>query len=359
MNNKAKVRNSTFEILRIVAIIFIIISHYMIAARDSGTASNEIIILANNFVLGDIGVALFMFISGFFLRKSERIDPWHIVKIVLEYYFYIFLLYGLSFAFTDKAFSSDELLNTFLSLFLDKLWFVPAYLLVYIFHPFINKLFKDDNYKLSISFMITITIVWSIIPSFTAATFYLNRFLSVLCLYCYGAFLKQAKDTNQKWFNKKTGWLLFLINFGIIFIFQLVMSLVSITHIDMAYMISWFISRHSIFMILMISGLMILIAFAKPLYSRVINFLAAYTLGIYLLHEYDGLKNYYWYQVFRVQNYCFDANILWHLLMCVSLIFFIGLAVDVIRKYALETPLFMLIKKIASKFKHKEQPVEA
>ena len=300
-----------------------------------------------------------MLISGFFLWKSEKIDVWHIVKIVLEFYFYVLLCYGLSFALVKgKTFDSDEFLKTILGLFFEKSWFVSAYLLVYIFHPFINKLFKLDNYKMAVTFMIIITIVWSIVPSMTAGTFYLNRFLSLLCLYCYGAFLRLGKESASKWYNKKTGLMLFLINLGFIATYQLVMSIISISHTDMAYMISWFISRHSIFMILCISGLMMLVSLAKPIYSRPINFLAGFTLGIYLIHDNDSLRDYYWKTLFRSQDYCSSNAMLWHILMCVALIFSICLVIDIFRKYVLENPLITLLKKIFSK-KKKEEVIQA
>ena len=359
MKPQSKVRNSAFEILRLVAIVFIIISHYCIGTRDNANILTSNLILVNNLCLGDVGVAIFMFISGFFLWKSEKIDPWHIVKIVLEYYFYSFLCYGLSFVLIKgKSFDADEFLRVSLGLFYERAWFVSAYLLVYIFHPFINRLFKLENFKLAVKFMVIITIVWSIIPSFTAGTFYLNRFTSLLCLYCYGAFLRLSKESSMRWYNKKTGLMLFLISLGVIATYQLIMSIVTINHRDMAYMISWFISRHSIFMIPCVFGLMMLVSFAKPIYSRPINFIAGFTLGIYLIHENDALRNYYWNTLFRSQDYCNSNAMLWHVLMSVALVFFICLAIDILRKYALENPLIALLKKVFKK-KEKEKIAEA
>ena len=352
MPSEKKIRNSTFEILRIVAILFIIVSHYMMGTKDNANISTANLILANNLCFGDMGVAMFMMISGFFLWKSEKINALHIVKLVLEYYFYIFLLYGLSFALVDgKQFDSDEFLKTIFGLFYERSWFVSAYLLVYLLHPFINKLFKLENYSLAFKFMLIITVIWSIVPSITAGTFYLNRFLSLFCLYCYGAFLRLSSESGQKWFNKKTGLLLFFIDLGVIFVFQLTMSIITINHRDMAYMISWFTSRHSIFMIFMVFGLMMLLSLAKPIYSKVVNFVAGFTLGIYLIHDNDSLRNYYWKVLFRTQDYCDSANMLWHALMSVAIIFTICLVIDIIRKYALENPLFLLIDKIKNRKK--------
>ena len=352
MASENKIRNSTFEILRIVAIVFIIVSHYMMGTKDNANISTANLILANNLSLGDMGVAMFMMISGFFLWKSEKVNAFHIVKLVLEYYFYILLFYGLSFVLVDgKQFDSDEFLKTIFGLFFERSWFVSAYLLVYLFHPFINKLFKLENYSLAFKFMIIITVVWSIVPSITAGTFYLNRFLSLFCLYCYGAFLRLSKESGQKWFNKKTGLLMLFINLGIIFVFQLIMSLISISHHDMAYMINWFISRHSLFMILMVFGLMMLLSMAKPIYSKPVNFIAGFTLGIYLIHDNDSLRNYYWKVLFRTQDYCSSANMLWHLVMSVAIVFALCLIIDIFRKYALETPLFLLFDRFKRKKK--------
>ena len=345
-----KVRNSAFELLRIVAIIFIILSHYNFYGVIGSTTSNSTnIIVAYNFILGDIGVAMFMMISGFFLRKSERINVWHIVKLLLEYYFYSFLGYGLSFALMEKSFNAEELLHASLGLFYEQMWFVSAYLLVYLFHPFINKLFKEDNFKSASIFLLLITVVWSIIPSITAGTFYLNRFLSVFCLYCYGAYLNLAKEMNRKWYTKKVALIMLLSGGGFIVIYQVIMSVISISHPDMAYMINWFTSRHALPMIVMVSGVMMLTSIAKPFYSRIVNYLSSFTLGIYLIHENEFLKDYFWHKLFRVQDYANSNNLYWSVIMAVAIIFFGCIAIDMVRRYAFEMPLFSLLHKLFTK----------
>ncbi|MDY6429651.1 MAG: acyltransferase [Bacilli bacterium] len=350
-----KIRNSAFELLRVIAIIFIIISHYCFhGARNDPNILPYNMIIACNLSLGNIGVAIFMMISGYFLRKSQKVNVMHMVKLILEYYFYIILGYGLSFALVPgKTFDSNEFLRVIFPLFFEESWFVPAYLLVYLFHPFINKIFTESNYKSAFTFIVLITVVWSIVPTFTTAQFFLNGFISVFCFYCYGAFLKLAQDVGKKWYNKKTAWRLFFIGLGVILLYQTIVTIIACYNIDTAPAAEGFTTRFSFLMILMVMGLIMLVSLSKPFYCRPLNFVAGFTLGIYLIHDNIFLRDYYWHTLFRTQDFTSTNLMIPHLLMCLAIIFCLGLVIDVTRKYALEGPLFKLINRVVDKIKVK------
>lgn len=102
----AKHRESNFELLRIIAMLMIVGSHLAchgvqrvlegdlaFVAYKSGSITNRIF---TNFLqpLGDVGVALFFMITGYFLCKKTRTS---IKKVALESAFYSFL-FGIAFA---------------------------------------------------------------------------------------------------------------------------------------------------------------------------------------------------------------------------------------------------------------------
>ncbi|MBP3920714.1 MAG: acyltransferase family protein [Bacilli bacterium] len=71
-----KERNSNLEILRIISMIFIVISHWNVHSglKDAINVNfvNQFII--NNTVLGNIGVIIFFMITGYFQYNKNNIS---------------------------------------------------------------------------------------------------------------------------------------------------------------------------------------------------------------------------------------------------------------------------------------------
>ena len=95
---KRETRNSNIEILRIIAIIMIIISHYCIqvinedmpATNNTFSITNKII--CDSLTLGDIGVDIFIIIFGFFYDKNKlRLNK--IINLILQVLFYSLGIY--------------------------------------------------------------------------------------------------------------------------------------------------------------------------------------------------------------------------------------------------------------------------
>lgn len=73
-NSKEKIRESNIELLRIVAMFMIVVSHYVL---HSGIDYNSMSIGFNRVILeianlGDIGVIVFVLITGYFSINSKQ-----------------------------------------------------------------------------------------------------------------------------------------------------------------------------------------------------------------------------------------------------------------------------------------------
>ncbi len=88
-------RQSNFELMRIVAIV-LIIAHHVAVHADWGNGgvffpenlTANAVILQSLLPFGKIGVNLFVFVSGYFLIRSERSTWPKIVRIWTEMFFY-------------------------------------------------------------------------------------------------------------------------------------------------------------------------------------------------------------------------------------------------------------------------------
>ena len=93
-----KVRNSNIEILRIISMLMIVVSHWTV---HNGVSNQTIEMSFNRLLLewtmlGNIGVIIYVMITGYFLGKSEK--PFSIKKILriwLQVLFYSLTIYVL------------------------------------------------------------------------------------------------------------------------------------------------------------------------------------------------------------------------------------------------------------------------
>lgn len=72
---KNKTRNSSFEILRLAAMLMIIVSHIYAGTQGGeqfSTANKVIYILTNSLFGAGLGVIIFMLLSGYFLIKFSE-----------------------------------------------------------------------------------------------------------------------------------------------------------------------------------------------------------------------------------------------------------------------------------------------
>jgi surface polysaccharide O-acyltransferase-like enzyme len=150
-NREVSVRESNFELLRIVAMFLILFQHQFIplVATTAG--------LTNAFyVFVHIAVPCFVLISGYFGINAN-------IKGLLNLYFKCMVLaVGLYFAyciFGNKVLSIKETIKSFMPLSHSGLWFIQVYILLYIASPLINKALNIATKNQKIFFIVITGII--------------------------------------------------------------------------------------------------------------------------------------------------------------------------------------------------------
>ena len=140
---KSSKRNSSIELLRIIAMIIIVFFHFH--ARNFGMyvfgneRINEEGLLLHSILhhLGGLGVPCFMFISGYYGMKFKK-D--RLLDIILQCIGYAILSIIGIFVFTGKI----TLTQLF---FFNNWWFILAYTIIYTLSPGINKIYLTKYQK--------------------------------------------------------------------------------------------------------------------------------------------------------------------------------------------------------------------
>ena len=142
-----KVRESNFELLRIVAILFITMHHLLINGIDMCgyncnfvlNINSSIAVILNSLIVG--GVNLFLLISGWYGIKTITKG---IVRLVVDCFFYGLIACLLSVLFVDAKLSVYEVFN---SIKFTNGWFVPNYMYLLFLSPIIEYSLKNVSLR--------------------------------------------------------------------------------------------------------------------------------------------------------------------------------------------------------------------
>lgn len=138
-----KTRQSEIELLRIVVMTLIVITHltvWGIMKTDNASSAQLAIGGVTNAVIR-WHVNVFVLITGFFGVRSRK----GLVKIIVMSMFYTWLLYLLQCLFCGEHFSVTPLLKSLFFVTHSQYWFVQSYVLLVLIAPYLNSLLESHN----------------------------------------------------------------------------------------------------------------------------------------------------------------------------------------------------------------------
>lgn len=359
-----KKRKSNIELLRIVSILMIISFHY---AFKSGYTVNSLnyntIVVKSFYFLGELGVNLFVLITGYFMVNG-KFSSKKLIKLILEVNFYYIFTFILSYFFEHKSFETlKSFKNTFLIFFgviFSRYWFATAYILLYMISPYLNIIInnlKQDDYK---KMLILFLILWSVIPTIFGVfsdpenLLFYNRLIWFVVLYFIGAYIRLYQI---KIFDKMSKSVLItvitaLIMFASIFAFYKIKTTFR-TFADIE--ISYFWPPNTIFMIILSIAIFEIFLKIKLEYNKFINLIASTTLGIYMLHD-GPLRVYIISILFKANEKLNGSHPITSIFISTIIIFAVGIIIDLIRQFIekftvnkfLESKCFEKIKKCSN-----------
>lgn len=331
---KNKVRQSNFEILRILAIVMIIAFHsiwnneFLFAHEFS---KNKLLydILCH---FGELGVNCFILISGYFL--SDTTFKWKkLALMILQVYFYFYGCRVATIIFTKAPIDAYDLSSWFFPILQGKWWFVSAYILCYMLTPFMQKLIVAMNKKEFEFLICSQFLIWSIFPTIfltavgksTDSMIFYNRYIWMILLYLVGAYIKIYElpifNTAQKSisFFAATATLLFFYIFIIEFFFNNIKTATQ------------FWDCNSLFQLILSISLFCYFKNLNIKYHPKINHIATCVFGIYLLHD-GPFKWNIWHKVFVFAGHETDPFLFARIIFAVVVLMLAGIIVELCRK---------------------------
>ena len=315
-----KERNSSFEILRILSMFFIILSHILFHTKSLPKLKllNYFTIINNRYIFmriisnfGQLGDIIFIMISGYFSIKRTTFNYQKFILLISQIYFYHYLLLYLSFKLIDKYPNIEPLQQKKGSIFMPLTsflghWFAQQYLILLIFMPYINTgllSLTQQQYKNFVSLLILcFSIIRPLLNCFEIQTnlFSLVLFMKMCYIYIIGGFLRINDST-----NKKLILIIGIFSFILIIGLEIICDNLAIYYreyfwISMQEQIS--LSIYSIFGILSGIGFIYLVKDFNY-FNKVINFISSSIFGIYLIHANKNIAPFIYNAWFKTNDY--------------------------------------------------------
>lgn len=341
-------RKSNFELLRIISMILILMSHcddfFGLHNLYRYTLGGGKIIADLLHIGGQIGVGCFILISGFFMIE-QTLTAKKILRIAGEVWFYTisiwFLWVLIKSCQGNFEFGRNFYFNTLISFFpilFSHYWFVTAYIILLLLSPFLNKLiFALDyhNYRKFLFYLITIFIVLKGGLPFVFSEMIGGRLFPVIIIYFISGYLRRFRFEGKN--NAKRHFTV-----SVFLTFLLFASFYTITFLGIKLHnecllgnIYYYRVLHSPFVIGICVELFIGFMDLDIKYNKIINEIAGCTFGVYLLHQ-NILVIPVLCKLFPIYKETRLIYIFGYSLVSVFILYFICTIIDYIRKKTIE-----------------------
>ena len=315
--DKALKRNSSFELLRLIAMFSIVIYHLFLTIKSKGYEDTWV---TGGYTISHFGVPIFLLITGYFGIKLK-------LKKIVHLYLYCFCWWIMTFVlgcFYFKTANWGGQIFACIQPFTKSTgqWFLLPYLILMFVSPLLNKAIDNFSKKEYISFLLL----------FSFIVFYFglvcqnkiidkgHSILYFIYMYLLGRYINIYK-VGEQW--KKSKILCFLMFYNLL----LLVFNFALPHIllkPFRGLVFAYIAPGQI-----ISSVAVLILFSKiRIQSKFINYIAASALSVYLFHEniYIPLKGNY--ALFAYQFEFYNAIVV--IIGASLLIMSISLVLDII-----------------------------
>lgn len=346
---KMAVRKSNIELLRVISMLLIIAFHYSFKGGFSfKTFTTNELLIKTAYMFGELGVNLFLLITGYFLING-RFKFQRLICLIAEVLCYHFFTLMIAAKVGIYSFPTDirGWILECIPIIRGYYWFVTAYVLIYVLSPYLNRFAKGLSKREYVKFLSIVLLLWSVMPTVfgffyntTESLLYYNRFIWLVIVYFIGAYIRiHSFSLIQK--RGIAAGISFLLLIGSILVIE---KLETVFAAIGTYETAYFWTPNSVLMVLLSITIFLFFLNLEIPYSPLINKLGSTTLGIYLFH--DGvLAPYLWKIKFQNAVYQDSKFLIVHMLFATLLVFMIGAVIDLIRQYFIERNIIKIWNK--------------
>lgn len=344
---KSKVRNSSIELLRIIAMLMIVFHHFAVHGGFEWGRAISINRLWYNFIImgGKIGVNVFVIISGYYLINDDikSVGLEKIIKFLGQAFFYSIAIFIIGKLTGVSNLGVKSLVKACLPITFSEWWFASTYFVLYLMHPFLNKLLHSLDQSSYQRFILILVVCWSLIPTFTTSSFQSNPLLWFITLYSISGYIR-LYGLNHKFTVKH--YFVFCIICSVFTYFSSVVFAVLGTRWDVfASYTTYFYGQEKITVVCISLGLFMSFISLNMNYHKWINVLASAAFGVYLIHDHTIIRRFLWIELFENVRYQKSLFLIPYSILVVAAVYMVCTLIDLLRQHFIEKPFMSLIQR--------------
>lgn len=276
-------RKSSIELLKIIAIFMIVLSH---VSQTVGTgvflnlsvASTNIrdFVLTVFMYMGSVGSAMFFVCSAWFMLDDDNVKANKIWHMIIDCWI-VSVLFLLFYLLRGEELSSAQIFRSLLPTLNNNNWYIPSYLIIYAFHPVLNKWINSINKK---THQITITIFLCLyLVVFCIARTLLNSSLifDFVLIYFIVAYCKKYLNI-----NRRKSIIASIVSFVLLVVLLVITNIIA-TNNQSFSMFTWMNTHNVVSIVFAIS--VFYVFNSVDFENKYINSISSLTLLIYITHE--------------------------------------------------------------------------
>lgn len=271
-------RQSGIELLKILAIFFIMIYHcqnsitsgVIKAFPDLAELSFPMQLI---YYSGQIGNWIFFLSSVWFLTDSRKINPNKIMNLISDT-FVISMIFLFSFLTAGVDIDKEMIIRSFFPTTFGNNWFITCYLLLYAVHPLLNIVIDKISQKQHLAFCITFFPIYFILNFFVDDIFFSSKLIFFIIAYFLMAYAK--KYMREIISSRKTNITLLLGGLILLISMQIYADLVDKP---------WKFCLLNNPSLLIIAFSLFNLFRAMKFHSKALNYISSMSMLMYVIHE--------------------------------------------------------------------------
>ncbi len=320
-------RKSGVELLKIIAMFLIVLSHIMPFGENieratffidinSATENIQTLLLILFRHCGQIGNAIFVVCSAYFLIDSKKTKAEKIFNMIVDA-FVISVTYLVIFYVSGAEINLYQVITNVFSVSYSANWFIGCYIVFYACHPLLNRVVYGISQKSLLITNIVALVVYGGISLLVGSAFEYSRLIGFFILYLITAYVKLylPELSKSKSFNLKI-----LIGSCLLLILLVIATnfLVLKVSPSLEILLKWCSFINPLIIFIALSGFNLL--YNKSFYSKGINEVSSVTLFIYLLHENRLLSAEFFGKVWKYiyEVFTYEHLVLWAVALSIA-----------------------------------------
>lgn len=299
-----KLRSSSIELLKIVSLFLIVLSHtaqtlgsvdpyisFSDYLLDLSKATTDPQCFALSFIwsFGAIGNSLFFICSAWFLLDSDRVDFKKIIRLLISVLSISLLILGIMLIIRKGNIPVVLIVKSFFPTVFSNNWYITCYILFYLCHAGINKIIRGMTQRKLLATALLFAVLYLCMNYLYRGLLFGTELTTWLAVYFILAYIKSFMPRFAD--SLKANLVLMCVGLLVHFCMTLGTNLLGLKVAFFSDKLLHWSSNCSPFIIMFALGAFNAIR-RGTLYNKAVNYIASLSLLIYIIHENILLRTY-------------------------------------------------------------------